>query len=421
MNLYSIALENDKNDSLSIFKERFFNTENEIYLDGNSLGKLPLETLEDLNNTIKNQWGKKLIRSWNEHWLDLNNRVNLKMSQLINADPNEVLVGESTSVNLYKLLYGLINSNKYNKNLITDSLNFPSDLYIMEGLKEFTTSKKIQIVKYVSDLESDLNLLKESIKHSPGIICLSLVSYKSSWLYPMLDLNEFAEKNNSIIVWDCSHAIGVVDIDVKKTKTKIALGCTYKFLNGGPGSPSFIYINNKLIGDISNPIQGWFGHEKPFDFSKNYKPYNGIKKFEAGTPSIISLSAIEKGIDITLEAGIKKIRLKSKNLGEFLISLIKSELDALGFEITSPLNSKSRGSHVSIKHKEAWRICKLLIKGKANRKTIIPDFRPNNNIRFGLAPLYVSYMDLFESIERIKEIMINKEFLSIDNSKESVT
>jgi len=144
MNLYSIALENDKNDSLSIFKERFFNTENEIYLDGNSLGKLPLETLNDLNNTIKNQWGKKLIRSWNEHWLELNNRVNLKMSKLINADPNEVLVGESTSVNLYKLLYGLINSNKYNKNLITDSLNFPSDLYIMEGLKEFTHQKRFK-------------------------------------------------------------------------------------------------------------------------------------------------------------------------------------------------------------------------------------------------------------------------------------
>tara|TARA_B100000780_G_scaffold121179_1_gene84859 strand:- start:52 stop:765 length:714 start_codon:yes stop_codon:yes gene_type:complete len=237
----------------------------------------------------------------------------------------------------------------------------------------------------------------------------------------MLELNEFAEKNKSIIVWDCSHAIGVVDIDVKKTKTKIALGCTYKFLNGGPGSPSFIYINNKIIGDISNPIQGWFGHEKPFDFSENYKPYNGIKKFEAGTPSVISLSAIEKGIDITLEAGIKNIRSKSKNLGDFLINLIKTELEILNFEITSPLVSENRGSHISIKHKEAWRICKLLIKGKINRKSIIPDFRPNNTIRLGFAPLYVSYMDLFESIERIKEIINNKEFLLIDNSKEAVT
>ena len=421
MNLHSIALENDKNDSLSSFKKRFLNNENEIYLDGNSLGKLPLETLNDLNNTIKNQWGKKLIRSWNEHWLDLNDRVNLKMSKLINADPNEVLVGESTSVNLYKLLYGLLNSKKYNKSLITDSLNFPSDLYIMEGLKELTISKKVIIVKYLSDLESDLKLLKESIKQNPGIICLSLVSYKSSWLYPMLELNEFAENNKSIIVWDCSHAIGVIDIDVKKTKTKIALGCTYKFLNGGPGSPSFIYINNKLIKYISNPIQGWFGHEKPFDFPDNYHPFDGIKKFEAGTPSVISLSAIENGIDITLEAGIKNIRIKSKNLGDFLITLIKKELEALGFEITSPLISKNRGSHVSIKHKEAWRICKLLIKGKKNRKTIIPDFRPNNTIRLGIAPLYISYVDLFETIERIKEIVNTKEFLLIDDSKESVT
>ena len=216
--------------------------------------KVCVESIKNLNEVINNQWGVNLIRSWNDNWLKLSEKTSFKMSKLINSDNEEVLVGESTSVNLYKILYSLLNSCQFKKNLVTDCLNFPSDIYIIEGLKEYTEKKEITVINYGNNLSCNINILKKSIKENPGIYCLSLVTYKSSFLYPIKELNEFAEKNKSIIVWDCSHAIGVIDIDVKASKTKAAIGCTYKFLNGGPGSPSFLYVSNNLLSHMQNPI-----------------------------------------------------------------------------------------------------------------------------------------------------------------------
>ena len=420
MELKQIAIEKDNNDDLKSFKSRFVNNENEIYLDGNSLGKLPVVTENDLISAVKNEWGQNLIRSWNDNWLKLSEKINFKISKLINSDNDEVLVGESTSVNLYKILYCLLNSNQYKKNLVTDCLNFPSDNYIIEGLKDYTEKKEITILNY-NNLSCNIDLLKKSIQENQGIYCLSLVTYKSSFLYPIKELNEFAENNKSIIVWDCSHAIGVVDIDVKDSKTKAAIGCTYKFLNSGPGSPSFLYVSKDILNHLQNPIKGWFGHSKPFDFEKKYKPAYNINKFNAGTPSVLSLIPVNTGLDLVLEAGIMNIRNKSIELGEYLIKIINIELNKFDVKITSPIESKSRGSHITIQHKEAWKICKLLVRGDKNRKKIIPDFRPENNIRLGFSPLYVSFIDLYETIIAIKDILENKEYLKIDDSKPEVT
>ena len=421
MELKQIAIEKDNNDDLKSFKSRFVNNENEIYLDGNSLGKLPVVTENDLITAVKNEWGQNLISSWNDNWLKMSEKINFKMSKLINSDNDEVLVGESTSVNLYKILYCLLDSNQYKKNLVTDCLNFPSDNYIIEGLKDHTEKKEITILNYNNNLSCNIDLLKKSIQENPGIYCLSLVTYKSSFLYPIKELNEFAENNKSIIVWDCSHAIGVVDIDVKDSKTKAAIGCTYKFLNSGPGSPSFLYVSKDILNHLQNPIKGWFGHSKPFDFENKYKPADNINKFNAGTPSVLSLIPVNTGLDLVLEAGITNIRNKSIELGEYLIKIINIELNKFDVKITSPIESKSRGSHITIQHKEAWKICKLLIKGDKNRKRIIPDFRPENNIRLGFSPLYVSFIDLYETVIAIKDILENKEYLKIDDSKPEVT
>ena len=421
MELKQIAIEKDNNDDLKSFKSRFVNNENEIYLDGNSLGKLPVVTENDLITAVKNEWGQNLISSWNDNWLKMSEKINFKMSKLINSDNDEVLVGESTSVNLYKILYCLLDSNQYKKNLVTDCLNFPSDNYIVEGLKDYTEKKEITILNYNNNLSCNIDLLKKSIQENPGIYCLSLVTYKSSFLYPIKELNEFAENNKSIIVWDCSHAIGVVDIDVKDSKTKAAIGCTYKFLNSGPGSPSFLYVSKDILNHLQNPIKGWFGHSKPFDFENKYKPADNINKFNAGTPSVLSLIPVNTGLDLVLEAGIMNIRNKSIELGEYLIKIINIELNKFDVKITSPIESKSRGSHITIQHKEAWKICKLLIEGGNNRKRIIPDFRPENNIRLGFSPLYVSFIDLYETVIAIKDILENKEYLKIDDSKPEVT
>ena len=421
MELKQIAIEKDNNDDLKSFKSRFVNNDNEIYLDGNSLGKLPVVTENDLITAVKNEWGQNLISSWNDNWLKMSEKINFKMSKLINSDNDEVLVGESTSVNLYKILYCLLDSNQYKKNLVTDCLNFPSDNYIIEGLKDHTEKKEITILNYNNNLSCNIDILKKSIQENPGIYCLSLVTYKSSFLYPIKELNEFAENNKSIIVWDCSHAIGVVDIDVKDSKTKAAIGCTYKFLNSGPGSPSFLYVSKDILNHLQNPIKGWFGHSKPFDFENKYKPADNINKFNAGTPSVLSLIPVNTGLDLVLEAGIMNIRNKSIELGEYLIKIINIELNKFDVKITSPIESKSRGSHITIQHKEAWKICKLLIEGGTNRKRIIPDFRPENNIRLGFSPLYVSFIDLYETVIAIKDILENKEYLKIDDSKPEVT
>lgn len=411
----------DNQDYLKSFRTYFQHTPNEIYLDGNSIGKLPLQVKEDIKQAVESQWGQNLIRSWNDHWLDLTTRLENKLAQLLGADLKEIKVGESTSVNLYKLIHALLSSKITPKNLLTDSLNFPTDIYVMEGLAKQLECNPPITVTYSSNLKADLVLLKKEIEKQPGIICLSLVTYKSAWLYPMKSLNEYAEQHNSIIIWDLSHAVGVVDIDLHKTKTKIALGCTYKFLNGGPGAPAFIYIQKDLIANLHSPIQGWFGHQNPFDFSLPYIPADGISRFNAGTPQIISQVAMEAGIDLTLKAGISNIRKKSKDQTAYVIDVINSKLTPLGFQIETPMNPEERGSHVTLKHHECWRVCKALIQGKDLGVKVIPDFRPPSYLRLGIAPIYTSFVDVFRAIERIEEIMVSKEYLDIDNERPTVT
>ena len=411
----------DQEDILSNFKNYFENNSNEIYLDGNSLGKLPKKTLKILQETIQNQWGKRLIRSWNEIWLDLPLRLAKKYGALLNIKKEEVIIGESTSVRLYQILHALINSKKYTNKLSSDNLNFPTDLYVLEGLANEFNLGKVNLINYKQDIFADLNLLKKNIQNNQGIYCLSLVTFKSSFLYPMKDLNLWAEENNSIIVWDLSHAIGAVEIDLKETQTKIALGCSYKFMNGGPGSPAFLFIQKKLQDLLHNPIKGWFGHQNPFNFAPNYLPDSGINRFASGTTQVLSMQAMEPGIDITLEAGIKNLRKKSIALSEFFLNGIEEELIPLGFKIQSPSNSDFRGSHLTISHPASWQICQALIQGESNALKVIPDYRPPNLLRFGIAPLYTSYENIFRVLIRIKEIVKTESYKRFEIKKTKVT
>lgn len=421
MNKREKAQECDRIDPLAHFKTAFFHPENEIYLDGNSLGKLPLKAKENIATLMQEQWGKNLIRSWNDHWLDLPKRLATKLAQLLNANAKEVLVGESTSVNLYKVAHALIRSGHYPKQFLNDSLNFPTDNYILEGISRENTLAKPICIQYSTDLKADLDLLKDQIATHPGVICLSLVSYKSAYYYPMKALNLHAKENNSIIIWDLSHAVGAVAIDLKETQTLAAIGCTYKYLNCGPGSPAFLYLDETLIPHLSSPIQGWFGHTKPFDFSQDYLPANGIEKFDAGTPTILSLAAMEAGIDLTLTAGIETIRKKSIALSNFFLDTFNTTLQPLGYVLESPENVEERGAHITLSHPASWRICQCLLNGKEKRPKIIPDFRPPHYIRLGMAPLYTGYEDIWHTLERLKEIAQNKEFEQYNEARPTVT
>lgn len=410
----------DTNDPLAGFKRRFFSVPDEIYLDGNSLGKMPIEAQTTVEKVLQQQWGQRLIRSWNEQWLDLPTRIAGKYAQLLGTNAANIIIGESTSVRLYQIVYALLNSHKYSR-LITDNLNFPTDLYILEGLEKAFELPQTLVVDYGQELEADIETLKAEIQKKPCIVCLSLVSYKSAYLYPMAELNRWAQAHHSIIVWDLSHAVGVVPIDFQATQTKAAIGCTYKFMNGGPGAPALMYVGQSLQNELKNPIQGWFGHAKPFDFSPSYRAADGIHRFASGTPQILSLAAMEAGIDITLKAGIKPIRKKSIQQTDYLISTFQEELKPYGFELFSPQESTRRGSHISLIHPQAWQICQALQEGIEDYPPVIPDFRPPQIIRMGVAPLYTSFEDLTITVKYLKAIVENQWYFKYPTDKPQVT
>ena len=411
----------DKKDVLSKFHSLFYHQKNEIYFDGNSLGKLPLQAQKTIEEAVQKQWGEGLIRSWNQYWLSLSSRISDKYSELLGAEKGEIIIGESTSVSLYQVTYALLKEGNFPKQLSTDILNFPTDLYVLEGLGKSFEIPPLKIISYKDEVEAEIEILKASIKNNPGIVCLSLVSYKSAYLYPMKQLNRWASKHQSIIVWDLSHAVGAVAIDLKETETIIALGCTYKYMNGGPGAPAFLYINKEWYSKLSNPIQGWFGHQHPFNFSKKYEAANSIKRFASGTPAILSLIGMEAGIDITLEAGIKLLQEKSIQQSEAFIKEVINKLVPLGFSIESPLDHRKRGSHVTISHYASWQICQALIAGNGEHPKIIPDFRPPHFIRFGITPLYTRFEEIKRVIEVLREITERKLYLNFPLEKLEVT
>lgn len=423
MNLFEKkALELDQKDSLAHFKNRFVNDSNLIYLDGNSLGKLPKATIAASASLLENQWGNRLIRSWNEEWIDLSNVISKKIAKLVGAQPDEIFVGDTTSLNLYKLVYAALEFGKGKDKIITDALNFPSDLYVLEGLvNQHFKKHQIEIVGDSNDVLIENEAINKQLDLNTALLTLSLVTYKSSFMYNMKEINELAHAKNSLVLWDLSHAVGAVPIDLNKSNADLAVGCTYKYLNGGPGAPAFLYVKKSLQEKLRNPIWSWFSHEKPFDFNLNYQPAEGIHKFAVSTPSILSLAPVDQGVSVVLDAGMENLRIKSVAQSSFLLALIEEELIPLGFKIASPLDSEKRGSHIAIQHSEGYRINQAMIQPKVGAKIIIPDFRPPNNIRLGIAPLYITYMDLYEAVQRIKNIVEFKEYEKYSKKKALVT
>jgi kynureninase len=412
----------DQNDVLSGFKNRFVETPDVIYLDGNSLGKMPKEVLPLMQEVIENQWGNRMIRSWNEHWIELPNKVSSKIAKLIGAAPDEVLVGDSTSVNLYKLAFAALRLQKSKNQIVTDVFNFPTDLYIFQGLIANQFSEhRLTVVDSQDDMGISLDDLAKIINNQTAVLSLSHVLYKSAFMYDMKAINNLAHDHNALTIWDLSHSAGAVPINLHDANADMAVGCTYKYLNGGPGAPAFLYVRKDLQEQLQNPITGWFGHARPFDFSPEYVASSGIERFATGTPSVLSLAATQIGLDIMLEAGTDNLRAKSKQQSEFLIEMIRQELEPLGFVLASPTDVNQRGSHVSIQHPEAYRINRAMINPSKGGKSIIPDFRPPNNIRLGIAPLYNTFIELHECTNRIKEIVLEKEYLNFGEDKLTVT
>ncbi len=420
---FEFAQNLDRLDQLSVFRKRFYIAdENTIYLDGNSLGRLPNQTKHLIEEVVTQQWGTNLIESWNENWYHKSGELGDKIAKIIGASAGEVIVADSTSVNLYKLVKAALSFQTGRTQIVSDSFNFPTDLYIIQGIiNESARKYELKLAGSKNDISIDLNDLKRKITRKTALVVLSMVAFKSSFLYHAGEITKRAHDQGALVLWDLSHAAGAVEVELNKTNADLAVGCTYKYLNSGPGSPAFLYVKKDLQEKLKSPIQGWFGDKQPFKFDLNYRPADGIKKFLAGTPPVISLMAIEPGIDLTIEAGIKNIHRKSILQTGYFIRLVQEKITKYGFEIGTPLDSKCRGSHVSLKHAEAYRICQALIKPKFGNIKIIPDFREPENIRFGFTPLYTSFTEIWNTVERISEVMETKEFEQYSSVRNSVT
>lgn len=414
------ALQLDSQDKLASFKEAFVISDpGLIYFDGNSLGMMPKIAQQKAKQIVDEQWGMDLIRGWNKGWWDAPQRVGDKIGKIIGAAPGQTLVNDTVSLNLFKLATSALTLQPNRKRIITDTLNFPSDLYILQGIRE-TLGNKHEIILIGSkdnDLTPDLAALEAAIDENTALVTLSHVVFKSGYMYDMQRITDLAHKKGALVLWDLSHSVGSVPVHLDACNADFAIGCTYKYLNGGPGAPSFLYVNKKIQEKLSSPIWGWWGQNKPFDFGLEYEPAPGANRFLVGTQPMISLLTMEAALEPTLQAGMDALREKSVLMTEYASFLTENWLAPFGFSLGSPRDSAIRGSHISIRHTEGYRINRALIE----EMNVIPDFRAPDNLRLGFAPLYLSFTDLREGFDRIRRVMAEKVYEKYPKEKLTVT
>ncbi len=430
----------DSQDPLVSFRDQFVITDpNLIYLDGNSLGMMPKVAQERAKQVVEEGWGNDLIRGWNKGWWDAPSRVGDKIGKLVGAAPGQVLVNDTVSLNLFKLATSALTLQPNRTRIITDTFNFPSDLYILQGIQNLLSHSRaernasadeaqgdglrntqyeiIRIPSLDNDITPDLAALESAIDENTALVTLSHVVFKSGYLYDMRRITELAHAKGALVLWDLSHSVGSVPIHLDDCNTDLAIGCTYKYLNGGPGAPGFLYVNKKIQDKLTSPIWGWWGQKNPFDFSLDYIPAPGAGRFLVGTQPMISLLTMEAALEPTLHAGMDAIRAKSILMTDYASFLTETWLAPFGFSLGSPADSAMRGSHISIRHTDGYRINRALIE----EMNVIPDFRAPDNIRLGFAPLYTSFTEIWEGFDRIKRVMGEKRYDKYPRQKLTVT
>ncbi len=409
----------DRQDELATFRSRFVAEDPDlIYLDGNSLGRLPQATVALLRDAVERQWGDRLIRSWNEGWIEAPMRIGNKVAQLVGARPGEVTIADSTTVNLFKLALSAIQARPGRHKIVTDDLNFPSDLYALQGIcRLLGPAYYVEVVPSPDGIHGPVEGLAATIDADTALVTLSHTVFKSAYTYDMAAITALAHQAGAYVLWDLSHAAGSVQCDLTEANADLAVGCTYKYLNGGPGAPAFLYVRQELQDQLANPLAGWMGQANMFNFGLSYEPTPGLQHFLTGTPPMLSMLAIEPGVDLLLEAGMERIRTKSVQQTDYLVALWEQELAPLGFALNSPRDSQWRGSHISLGHEEAWRIDQSLI----HDLKVLPDFRKPDNLRLGITPLYTSFEDIYGAVMRMKQAVTEKLYLRYAQTGAKVT
>jgi len=392
----------DAEDELAAFRQAFvFADPDLIYMDGNSLGRLPRAAFERTRAAVE-EWGTALVRGWNAGWWEAPARVGEKIARLVGAGPGQVVVADSTSVNLFKLTMAALSLQAGRDVIISDTLNFPSDLYVLQGAAHLLGGRhRVHLVRTADGIHGDEAALLAALDERTALVSLSHVAFKSGFVYDAAKVTERAHQAGALVLWDLCHSAGAVPVELDRWGADLAVGCTYKYLNGGPGAPAFLYVRRDLQEQLSSPIWGWFGQRSPFAFNLDYGAAPGVTRFLAGSPPILSLLAMESALDPLLEAGIERLRDKSVRLTSYLVDLVDRVLAPLGFALGSPREPGRRGSHVTLRHPEGYRINRALIEEMG----VLPDFREPDNIRLGLAPIYTTFAEVYEAVERIRRVL----------------
>jgi kynureninase len=412
---YADAL--DGADELAGFRDRFVWPDRDaIYLDGNSLGPLPFRTQARIAEVVDQDWGVGLVRSWNS-WIGLPREAGEMIAEhLVGAGPGQVLVCDSVTVNLYKLALAALAAQPAGRTVIvTDDDNFPTDRYVLAGV---AAQRGVELRMIHTDMDDGLSAqaLDDVLDDRVALVSLSHVAYRSGALADMRALTERIHAAGALALWDLCHSVGAVPVELDAAGADMAVGCTYKYLNAGPGAPAFVYVREDLQDRLRQPIWGWFGQREQFAMGPGYDPAPGIDQFMTGTPNIIGTVAVEEGARLLGEAGMPALRAKSTALTDYLIELADEWLTSLGFTVASPRDATRRGGHVSLGHDDAWQISQALI-----REKVVVDYRTPDRVRLGPVPITTRFTDVFDALERLRKIAADKSYADIPARPSGVT
>lgn len=391
------ALALDAADPLAPWRERFLLPEGVIYLDGNSLGALPASTPGRMDEVVRRQWGADLIKSWNIHdWIGAPQRVGDKIARLVGAEAGEVVVSNSTSVNLFKLLSAALAARPGRRVILTEPGDFPTDLYIAQGLAARFGAE-------VRAVEPDQVLA--ALDEDVAVLMLTHVHYKSGRRRDMAALTAAAHAKGALTLWDLSHSAGAIPVDLNAAQADLAVGCGYKYLNGGPGAPAFLFVAKRLQGELSSPLTGWMGHAEPFAFVDDYRPAPGVDRFLCGTPSILAFTALEAAVEMFLEADLAALYAKGQRLCDLFIERVSAFAGVQGLRLVTAREGERRGSHVSYAHSHGYELMQALI-----ARGVVGDFRTPDVARFGFTPFYVGYADVWRAAQIFKSLLESGEW-----------
>ncbi len=425
----SYAQSLDANDPLAAFKAEFFITDPDLcYLDGNSLGRLPKKTIEQVNHFLTQEWGTELVDGWS-HWIDQAQPAgDLLARSALGAGPGQTLVCDTTSVNFYQLCLAAITARPGRKTIIIDSANFPTDRYILEGIAKAHSLNLVTLdtdgmggpgavsINSVDELVTP-DELEKHLSEDVALITLQAINYRSGARQPMKQINALAKKYGALVVWDCSHAVGSIELEFEKNDVQLAVGCTYKYGNSGPGSPAWLFVSKEIQTQLRVPIQGWFAQEKQFEMGPFFEPANTIRRYQIASPSIIGIRGVEVAFEMITRAGIDKIAAKAAIGTDLMIALHDAWLKPLGFELGTPRDSGMRGGHIIIKHQDA----KLIAFALRKLSNVIPDYREPGSIRLAISPLATSYEEVYEGFARLRELVSSEQYKSVSMDGNRVT